>query len=294
MHNLRSFCGSGNQSLAIVDTAPTSELKKERLWQAQAEGTGYEIAERVDRLSYKVLHRHWQPVVKGIFDTRAGSGYDDEIIERYHFPNRYLPTAQRSVGDRIIYREPQRGGGRSGYVATALVVSIEPDPQRGDHSYAFVERFLPFDTVVPLRRGEVFFENHLNAVADRSRIGAALQGQYSAALRTRVPDKPPPPIYSISRGVGVHVFSAMPVIVDNHVAGVIYTSRTPSNIFEHLYQERGKFILAGLVVVLATIAIGLVFSRTITRPMRELIDRAARIGKRRPQRIPAAAALRHP
>jgi signal transduction histidine kinase len=60
---------------------------------------------------------------------------------------------------------------------------------------------------------------------------------------------------------------------------VIYTSRTPSNIFDHLYQERGKFILAGLVVVLATIAIGLVFSRTITRPMRELIDRAARIGK---------------
>ena len=117
------------------------------------------------------------------------------------------------------------------------------------------------------------------SLAHIEEVGAALQGQYSAALRTRVPDKPPPPIYSISRGVGVHVFSAMPVIVNNHVAGVIYTSRTPSNIFDHLYQERGKFILAGLVVVLATIAIGLVFSRTITRPMRELIDRAARIGK---------------
>ena len=115
--------------------------------------------------------------MKGIFDTRAGSGYDDAIIERYHFPNRYLPIVQRSVGDWIIYREPQRGGGRSGYVATAFVVRIEPDPQRGDHSYAFVERFLPFDTVVPLRRGEVFFENHLNTVADRSRIGAALQGR---------------------------------------------------------------------------------------------------------------------
>ena len=60
---------------------------------------------------------------------------------------------------------------------------------------------------------------------------------------------------------------------------MIYTSRTPSNIFEHLYLERGKFLLAGLTVLLATIAIGLVFSRTITRPMRELVDRAARIGK---------------
>ncbi len=117
------------------------------------------------------------------------------------------------------------------------------------------------------------------SLAHIEEVASALQGQYRAALRIRFPDKPPPPIYSISRGVGVHVFSAMPVIVNNRVAGVIYTSRTPSNIFEHLYQERGKFLLAGLAVVLATIAIGLVFSRTITRPIRELVDRAVRIGR---------------
>ncbi len=114
---------------------------------------------------------------------------------------------------------------------------------------------------------------HIEEVAD------ALRGQYRAVLRNRVPDRPPPPIYSFSRGLGVHVFSAMPVIVDNRVAGVIYATRTPSNIFDHLYQERGKFVLAGLAVILGAIAIGLVFSRTITRPMRELIDRAARIGR---------------
>ena len=117
------------------------------------------------------------------------------------------------------------------------------------------------------------------SLAHIEEVATALQGQYRAVLRIRKPDKPPPPIYSISRGVGVHVFSAMPVIVDNRVAGVIYTSRTPSNIFDHLYQERGKFVLAGLAVVFATIIIGLVFSRTITRPMRELVDRAARISR---------------
>jgi two-component system sensor histidine kinase CreC len=117
------------------------------------------------------------------------------------------------------------------------------------------------------------------SLAHIEEVVTALQGQYRAVLRIRKPDKPPPPIYSISRGVGVHVFSAMPVIVNNRVAGVIYTSRTPSNIFDHLYQERRKFILAGLTVVFATIVIGLVFSRTITRPMRELVDRAARISR---------------
>src|SRR2546423_1017474 len=117
------------------------------------------------------------------------------------------------------------------------------------------------------------------SLAHIEEVATALRGQYRAVLRIRKPDKPPPPIYSISRGVGVHVFSAMPVIVNNRVAGVIYTSRTPSNIFDHLYQERGKFILAALAVVFATIIIGLVFSRTITRPMRELVDRAARISR---------------
>jgi two-component system, OmpR family, sensor histidine kinase CreC len=117
------------------------------------------------------------------------------------------------------------------------------------------------------------------SLAHIEEVAAALRGQYRAVLRTRTPDKPPPPIYSFSRGLAVHVFSAMPVVVDNHVVGVIYTSRTPSNIFQHFYQERTKFILAALAVMLATLAIGFVFSRTITRPMYELIRRAARISK---------------
>ena len=115
------------------------------------------------------------------------------------------------------------------------------------------------------------------SLAHIEEVAAALRGEYRAVLRTRIPDKPPPPIYSISRGVGVHVFSAMPVIVDNRVAGVIYTSRTPNNIFQHFYEERVKFILAASTVVLATILIGFVFSRTVTRPMYELIGRAERI-----------------
>jgi two-component system sensor histidine kinase CreC len=117
------------------------------------------------------------------------------------------------------------------------------------------------------------------SLAHVEEVASALRGEYRAVLRNRVPDKPPPPIYSFSRGIGVHVFSAMPVIVDNHVAGVIYTSRTPSNIFQHFYQERTKFILAAIAVMLSTLAIGLVFSRTITRPMYELIGRAARIAR---------------
>jgi two-component system sensor histidine kinase CreC len=129
----------------------------------------------------------------------------------------------------------------------------------------------PHGTVIAGRRELGLSLAHIEEVA------AALQGRYRGALRVRVSDKPPPPIYSISRGTGLRVFSAMPVIVDNRVAGVIYASRTPSNIFRHLYEERGKFILAGFAVLVVTILIGLIFSRTITRPMHELLQRIAEI-----------------
>jgi putative restriction endonuclease len=65
--------------------------------------------------------------VKGIFDTKANSGYDDEIVRRYHFPPQYRTVAQQLIGDWIIYREPQRNGGRRAYIAVARVLRIEAD-----------------------------------------------------------------------------------------------------------------------------------------------------------------------
>ena len=117
------------------------------------------------------------------------------------------------------------------------------------------------------------------SLAHIEEVAEALRGHYRGALRIHVRDKPPPPIYSVSRGTGVRVFCAMPVIVNNHVAGVIYASRTSSNIFKHLYDERGKFALATLAVLGVTLVIGFIFSRTITRPMHELIARTAEIGR---------------
>ncbi len=42
----------------------------------------------------------------------------------------------------------------------------------------------------------------------------------------------------------MRVFTAMPVIVRDQVAGVVYASRTPSNVFKYLYEQRGKLVLA--------------------------------------------------
>ena len=108
-------------------------------------------------------------------------------------------------------------------------------------------------------------------------VARALSGRYASAMRLRVLNREPPPIYSMSRGTSIRVFVAMPVAMDGRVAGVFYLSRTPSNVIKHLYGERGKVALAAGAILLTTLLIGLVFVRTISRPMHEMIDRTRRI-----------------
>lgn len=121
--------------------------------------------------------------MKAVFDTRANSGYDDDICSRYHFPGIYLDAARASLNDWVVYREPRRGGGRQGYVAVARVVQISTDDRPGltNHYYARIADFLPFDRVVPMRRGDDYFERRLNGVA-RKLVGQTLQGHSVRAI----------------------------------------------------------------------------------------------------------------
>ena len=108
-------------------------------------------------------------------------------------------------------------------------------------------------------------------------VAQALAGRYDSVLRQRISDQPPPSLYSLSRGTKVRVFVAMPVVVAERVAGVVYMSRTPNNIVKHLYGERGKVALAALAMLAATLFIGFVFVRLISRPITELLERTRRI-----------------
>jgi signal transduction histidine kinase len=117
------------------------------------------------------------------------------------------------------------------------------------------------------------------SLAHLEEVAEALQGRFSGALRVRISKHDQPSLYSMSRGTGIRVFTAMPVIVRNQVAGVVYASRTPSNVFKYLYEQRGKVILAILSMIVPTLLIGLLFYRTITGPMRELVERTDLVGQ---------------
>ncbi|MFN0023205.1 MAG: HNH endonuclease, partial [Parvularculaceae bacterium] len=74
-------------------------------------------------------------MTKGIFTTKAESGYDDDRATRYHFPKQYLEKVAKTVGDLALYYEPRRNGGRSAYIAFVRVDGITTDDQRSGHYY---------------------------------------------------------------------------------------------------------------------------------------------------------------
>ncbi|MEN9433204.1 MAG: hypothetical protein RLZZ422_793, partial [Pseudomonadota bacterium] len=69
-------------------------------------------------------------------------------------------------------------------------------------------------------------------------VRLALRGKFKSIIRQRISDEPPPPLYSISRGTTIRVFTAFPILDQQHVLGVVYLSRTPNNIIKHLYEGR--------------------------------------------------------
>lgn len=118
-------------------------------------------------------------MAKGVFDTKPGSRYDDEIAERYHFPDTkpYREVAEAIVGDWIIYREPQRNRGRRAYIAAARVTGIVPDRKAPGHAYALVEDFTEFKPLVPFSPvGRPYWEAVARAARPRM-AGQAIQGK---------------------------------------------------------------------------------------------------------------------
>lgn len=121
--------------------------------------------------------------MKGIFDTKNNSRYDDEIAWRYHFSGtRYRDRAGAMIGDWIVYREPQREGGLRAYVAVARVRDVIEDPARSGFYYALMQDFLRFTDPVPFWTVDGYREAPLREISDRMTVGRSLRGESIRAL----------------------------------------------------------------------------------------------------------------
>lgn len=129
------------------------------------------------------------------------------------------------------------------------------------------------------------------SLAMAEEVQAALHGEYTSVIRERDTINEPPAFASISRGTGIRVFTAYPVIRGERVWGVIYLSRTPQNILKHLHDERDNVLLAGLIVLAITLFIVGFISCTVTRPIQRLIAKTRRMAE---GDISAMGPLRNP
>ncbi len=116
------------------------------------------------------------------------------------------------------------------------------------------------------------------SLAHVAEVENAMAGRYASVLRERVVQNPQP-IYSISRGTSVRVFTALPILIDNRVAGIVYASRTPSNILREMFLKWETVALVLAFVLSATFVVGFIFARGIAGPIKALTDRSLKIGR---------------
>jgi signal transduction histidine kinase len=133
-------------------------------------------------------------------------------------------------------------------------------------------RLLDFNGVVIAGRDEVG-----QSLAHVEEVRTALGGRYASVLRERIVDHPQP-IYSISRGTAVRVFAAVPIELDGRVAGVVYASRTPSNILKEMFLKREAVFWVLAFILGATFVVGYIFVRAISGPIKALTARSLKIG----------------
>lgn len=127
------------------------------------------------------------------------------------------------------------------------------------------------------------------SLAHTEEVAEALKGVYVSRLRHRISDEPRPALASLSRGTDTRIFIALPVIVHDRVAGIVYISRSPRNVLKSLYDERGSVFIAGILMLLITAGIASLLGYTIAKPLAALTRHAQQLtlGARPKERLSA-------
>lgn len=108
-------------------------------------------------------------------------------------------------------------------------------------------------------------------------VASALNGQFASAARWREDEYKSHSLRSFSRDTRFRVYVAHPVHVANNVIGVVYLSRTPSNLNKYLLQQKDALLWLLASVALSATVIGFSVWRFLTWPLTQLQDQANRI-----------------
>lgn len=102
-------------------------------------------------------------------------------------------------------------------------------------------------------------------------------------MRQRKMPLMPAGLNSKSRNANINVFVALPITLDNRFIGVVWVNRTPTEIWQTLYRKRNEVFWMALGLVVFTLSISALTSFTITRPIRNLIQKTRLISEGSPE-----------
>jgi signal transduction histidine kinase len=181
------------------------------------------------------------------------------------FAQEVLPREHES----LIHAQP------SGSAAEQAGRSIEPVLRRAQTFNLSALRVLDErGCVVATTRSEAGM-----CLVHKPEVRAALAGRYSAVLRERVSDEPPPRLGDIRRRGTVRVFIALPIWSDGRVIGVVRASRTGLDALSSLWANRRGLVWFALISVLLVIGVSLAFSAAIARPLSRLTNAARAVAR---------------
>ncbi|HSW14844.1 MAG TPA: ATP-binding protein [Solimonas sp.] len=119
----------------------------------------------------------------------------------------------------------------------------------------------------------------------------ALRGLPGSRLRRRDSPQAAPALDSISRGAGLRVYVAEPILRGDRVIGAVLLVRTPASLSQAILGKREPLLLAALALVGLVALLSLLGALTITRPVGRLVEQAHRAAR---GETGAMAPQRHP
>jgi signal transduction histidine kinase len=157
--------------------------------------------------------------------------------------------------------------------AVPLLAELEPLLRRAQVVNLSAVRVLePGGCVVATTRGDD--GRCLGALPE---VSGARNGRYSAVLRARVSDEPPPPLESLSRRGDQRLFIALPIVDEGKVIGVVRLSRTAESGLEWTWKNRLPLLGGVALVVAAALLLSLVCAGLIARPLERMAAAAGSV-----------------
>jgi signal transduction histidine kinase len=114
-------------------------------------------------------------------------------------------------------------------------------------------------------------------------VKAALAGKYMAVARARKWSAELPTAENLSQAGDLHVFTALPVLADGKVIGVVRMSRLSLAPLKALWLDRSIVLACFMISVLITLTVSYTSARTITRPVQRITDAAQAIVRGEPR-----------